>query len=362
MISDDFYSTLAFADGSIEPPQMVANIKEQADDFVVDEIMHVECSGEGEHIWLQISKQQTHSDQIAKSLARIANIHAKDVGISGMKDFRASTRQWFSVWLPGVKDHDLPKWHDIESDLISIDAVQRHSRKLKRGTHIGNQFKIVLRQVSGDMNKLEQKLSLMQQQGVPNYFGEQRFGRGGSNLKQVLTMLESGKKIKQRQKRSMLLSSARSWLFNIVLSERLKQKTWLIPQAGEPLNLSGSRQTFQTDDLIEAQQRVNSLDIHTTAPLWGVNAERMMQEAKDLHEFELASLQSSQVSTVLAQGLEKNRLEYKRRSMRLVPEDITWQVLNADANKPFDIELNFKLGRGEFATSVLRELVKARLD
>jgi len=331
MFDENFYSELAFMDGSFKPPTAVADIKAQATDFQVDELMTVDCSGEGEHIWLQISKQHTHSDQIAKALAKLSGIAAKNIGISGMKDYRASTSQWFSVWLPGVPDQDLPDWSKIASDQIQISQVQRHSRKLKRGTHIGNQFKIVLRNVFADLTLLEERLTLIKQRGV---------------------------RIKQRQKRSMLFSSARSWLFNRVLSERLQAGTWLSPQLGEPLNLSGSRQFFSaeegtTDDI---QQRIEVGDIHTTAPLWGVGAEKIMHQAEDLHLFESNALESLQVFT---QGLQKERLDYGRRAMRLMPENLTWQVVNSDQDKAFDLELSFTLGRGEFATSFLRELVQA---
>ncbi len=357
MFSENFYADLAFMDGGLNPPAAFADIKTKAEDFQVDEIMTVDCSGEGEHIWLQISKQQTHSDQIAKALAKLSGIGAKDIGISGMKDYRASTRQWFSIWLPGVQD--LPDWSLIENDQIQINQIQRHSRKLKRGTHTGNQFKILLRNVAADAKAIEQRIVQIQQQGVPNYFGEQRFGRGGSNLQQAMAMLASGKKIKQRQKRSMLLSSARSWLFNRVLSERLQAGTWLSPQVGEPLNLSGSRQFFSNDgDTAKILHRLHAGDIHTTAPLWGLGAEKIMQQAGDLHLFESTALQSMQVFT---QGLEKERLDYGRRSMRLVPEKLTWQISKCNQGEAFDLQLCFTLGRGEFATSVLRELVQARV-
>ena len=77
MFSENFYADLAFMDGGLNPPAAFADIKTKAEDFQVDEIMTVDCSGEGEHIWLQISKQQTHSDQIAKALAKLSGIGAK---------------------------------------------------------------------------------------------------------------------------------------------------------------------------------------------------------------------------------------------------------------------------------------------
>lgn len=362
LFTEDFYSELRFADGSLNPPQVTATIKDQLSDFEVDEIMNVENSGEGEHIWLQVFKQRTHSDQVAKSLAMLAGIHPKDIGISGMKDFLAHTTQWFSVWLPGVKDEDLPNWHDLDTDSVKVLQVQRHSRKLRRGTHSGNRFKILLRHVEGDRGFLEQRLTSFKAQGVPSYFGEQRFGRGGSNLQQVYTMFQSGRRIKQRQKRSMLLSSARSWIFNCVLSERLKTGIWLTPQAGEPLNLDGSRQTFIAEDLIQAQARIDELDVHTTAPLWGEGVDEIMKQAHDLASLEAVIVNSLDVFKI---GLEKARLDYARRAIRFVPENLDWSFIQHDQQNEFPesshhLELNFTLGRGQFATSLLRELVQAR--
>lgn len=363
LFTEHFYSNLRFADGTLNPPQATAAIKSQPSDFEVDEIMSVESSGEGEHIWLQVSKVKTHSDQVAKSLAMLANIHPKDIGISGMKDFLAHTTQWFSVWLPGVKDEALPNWCDLDTDNVKVLQVQRHSRKLRRGTHSGNRFKILLRHIEGDRDFLEQRLALFKVQGVPSYFGEQRFGRGGSNLQQVEAMFVSGRKIKQRQKRSMLLSSARSWLFNCVLSERLNAGIWLTPQVGEPLNLDGSRQFFIADDLTDAQKRVEELDIHTTAPLWGQGVDEIMKKAHDLSTFEAGVVEQIDV---LKAGLEKAKLDYARRAMRFVPESLDWTFLEHDEHTEFPesryhLELNFTLGRGQFATSLLRELVQARL-
>ena len=341
-------------DGVHKAPNAIANIKTVPEDFKVTELMEVECSGEGEHIWLNIKKVKMHTDQVAKSLAKLAGIHPKDVGISGMKDFLASTSQWFSVWLPGIRDEDLPDWYSLENDSLKILSIQRHSRKLKRGTHTGNFFKILLRNIEGDKQTIEQKLQLFKEVGVPNYFGEQRFGRGGSNLHQALQSMQSGRKIKQRQKRAMVLSSARSWLFNCILSERLKVNTWLEAQAGEPLNLNGSRQIFIAESLEEAHTRIQQLDVHTTAPLWGKGGNKVMDQANDLCAFEEHVLSEFEV---FRNGLEQAGLEYSRRAMRYIPQGLTWRFIESSSN---GLELQFSLGRGQFATSLLRELVQPR--
>jgi len=348
----NFYSELCYLNGTQNGPCHFADIKSVPEDFKVDELMTVDHSGEGEHLWLEVQKTAQHTDQVAKSLAKLTETHIKNIGFSGMKDYRAQTSQWFSVCLPGVKDQDLPDWSALNNDNVEVKQVCRHHRKLKRGTHQGNHFKIRLRNYHGQAHELEKAIAAITHSGVPNYFGEQRFGRGGSNLQQALDMLGSGKKIKQRQKRSMLLSAARSWLFNLVLSERLKQGNWLIPQEGEPLNLSGSKQLFIPNDLQELSQRIENHDVNTTAPLWGINAKKIMEQSTAFAQFE-----SEVIHRVpkFAEGLLDEKLEYARRSIRCLPQQLQWKFLNDEKT---DIQLSFYLAKGQFATSVLREIVQ----
>jgi len=266
--------------------------------------MEINFTDEGEHIWLHIKKRKMHTDQVAKNLAHLAGIANKDIGVSGMKDFQAETTQWFSVWLPGVVDADLPNWKELESVGCAEGC---------------------------------------------EYYGEQRFGRFGSNLTQASDMFASGKRIKQRQKRSMLLSSARSWLFNCVLSERLRLQNWLKAQPYEPLCLEGSRQFFVADDVEQEQNRINTGDIHTSAPLYGRGGAKIMEHALELNTFENESMQEY---ATLKLGLEKAGLEYTRRPLRFLPKELVWKQVDAG------IELSFILGRGQYATSLIRELIQ----
>lgn len=350
MIDTDFYSRLCFAEGSTFAPSEAAQIKTHNQDFIVEELMDVEFSGEGEHIWLNISKSGLHTDQIVKKIAQLSGVAYRDIGFSGMKDFRANTSQWFSVWLPGVVDDKLPDWSLLESEKSQVNQIIRHSRKLKRGTHFGNAFRVFLRDFSGSMDSFNENIHRIQSIGVPNYFGQQRFGRAGSNLLQAEQWLKTGQRIKQRQKRSMLLSSARSWLFNCVLSERLKTKTWLIPFDKEPLCLSGSKQFFVSDDGVENKARIHSGDIHTSSPLWGNGQEKVLAKDSEIGQFEMNIINDH---PQFRDGLLTQDLQYTRRANRFMPQNLTRKTLEDG------IELSFTLGKGQFATSLLRELVQA---
>lgn len=356
----DFFASLCFADGTLTPPKLSAVVKRQPKDFWVKEVMDFECTGEGEHIWLEIEKTQRHTTDVAKQLAKYAGLAIKNVGYSGMKDHQAITSQWFSLWMPGVTDQDLPDWLAMDEGDASIRVlnVARHNKKLRRGTHKHNNFKIRLCDVCAEKPELnvidifEGCIENLMQKGVPNYFGEQRFGYGGGNLNKALDWFKKGYRIKQPNKRSILLSSARAWLFNVVLSERLAKQTWLQAYLKEPLNLSGSNSLFVCEDSQAAQARLDNLDINTTGPMWGktrdaLDAKLEVEELGELNEFESSIL--ANYPEFLA-GLERAGLSYERRSLRCMPSNVEWAFDNND------IHLSFSLPRGQYATMVLREL------
>jgi len=343
---------LSFAYGR---PDVTAQIKAVPEDFKVTEIMQVAPLGEGEHYWLDISKVGLNTDAVAKALARFANVAYRDVGYSGLKDFFAETRQWFSVWLP---KGDEPDWSAFLMDNTQIHTVQKHTRKLKRGTHQGNRFEIALRNLDGDVAGLAQRIEQVKQRGVPNYFGAQRFGRQADNMNQANAMLLQGKRIKNRSTRSILLSAARSWLFNAVVSERVKEASWQHFYDYEPANLSGTNSIFITDGDAHDDERLKANDIHPTAPMWGEGGVQMMERSKELGKWELNILADYQD---LCKGIENARVRYQRRALRATVPDLSWtfKECSEDSVNKQDLYLNFTLPRGQFGTSVLRELVAA---
>lgn len=311
------------------PPLFAATIRTTPEHFDVTEELGVEFSGEGEHDLLYVKKKGANTEWVARQLAAVAGVSARDVGYSGLKDRHAVTRQWFSV--PRWKH---PDWQTANIDGVEIVNVERHSRKLHRGTHKANVFRIVLRGVLGDLKILESRLQHLDKNGVPNYFGSQRFGRGGSNLT-LANRWSSGDRL-PRHKRSLAISTARSYLFNQMLSARVSENTWNQMLPGDIANLDGTRSVFTVDVVDEdLRARCRELDIHPTALLWGDGASDSAVPAG--HEHWLAAL-------------SKARVKPLQRSLRLVVRDLAWET-GSDA-----LTLTFKLGRGAFATSVLREI------
>lgn len=328
-------------------PHAVASLRASPEDFRVDEQLGFEPDGEGEHALLHIRKRNRNTVDVARLLARHAGVRERDVSFGGQKDRNAVTTQWFSVWLPG---RESPDWSPMESDDIQVLVSSRHRRKLQRGTLQGNAFEIVLRDVQGDTKELEHRLHTIVQRGVPNYFGEQRFGRNGGNLAGATDMF-NGRRVKDRELRGMFLSAARSFLFNEVLAVRVQDGSWQHVLPGEAVVLAGKHSFFICDEPdAEIEQRCLTGDIHPSGPLWGKGELPTRGEARALEEWAVAG------QSVLSEGLVKADLRQERRALRLPVADLHWEWLAAEAA----LRLCFSLPSGAYATAVLRELVNAR--
>lgn len=322
---------------------IVGYIRSLPEDFIVDEELSFSPTGEGEHVFLQIRKTGKNTEDIARILARHAGVTRKSVSYAGLKDRNAVTSQFFSVHLPGQQD---PDWQQLVDSSFELISVNRHQKKLRRGAINRNSFRIRIRGFSGDSGIAEQRLQQITQQGVPNYFTAQRFGHNANNLLYADQMLKKGKRVNDRFKRNIYYSAARSWLFNLVVAERIRQRTWDKAITGDSMMLSGSRSCFTVEAVDEeTTRRVNEFDINPTAPLCGRGEPMVSAEAA---EIEVAALDDWQG---WIKGLEKARMDAARRAMRVGVPDLTWQW---DADD--QLVLAFSLPPGSYATAVLREL------
>ena len=319
--------------------------KSHPEDFIVDELLPFEPEGEGEHLYLLLEKKGENTDWVAGLLAQHAGVKRQSVSYAGRKDRHGVTRQWFCISLPGMAD---PQWSGLESDSIRILRAVRHRKKLKTGTLKANDFCITLRAVQGDVARVDARLEQIAQAGVPNYFGEQRFGHQGRNIVKAADML-AGKFRVQRNKRSVYLSAARSWLFNRVLSEKVGQGLWSQAIAGDALGFQGSNSLIFAEPDAALLARLENGELSPTSPLWGRGAAKVT--AQMLH------LEQSVVDRYgeLCAGLERAGLQQERRINRLIPERLSWFWQDDPQGKI--LELRFRLPKGCFATSVLRELL-----
>lgn len=299
-------------------PDVTAEFRTEPEDFQVYEHLGFEPCGEGEHVYLHVSKRGENTAWVAQKIADLAQVSLMDVGYCGRKDRHAVTTQWFSIYLPKLENN--PDWLTLNSDSVQVLQVGRHQSKLRRGDHESNHFIIRLRNVE-TLNKIvfEQKIQSVFDNGVPNYFGEQRFGRNANNLPEAHAVLVEGRRMRDKQKRGLYLSAARSYLFNQFLAARVLAETWQELLPGEP-------------------------EQYPSAPLWGRGRSAATTEAAELENSIMANWAG------WCDGLEHAGLQQERRALMLKPEHASWRWADDD------IELQFALGSGEFATTILREL------
>lgn len=361
----------------VSPPIKQAVFKQKTEDFIVNESLDLEFTDAGEHLWLHMQKSGMNTAFLAKLLSEWADIPLRDVGYSGLKDRHALTTQWFSLRIPRKI---LPATIFAPTNLSDHESVQLlaqhwHNKKLNRGTHNANRFVITLREIQfvddqmlADSKALvEQHLQHISQSGVPNYFGSQRFGFGGNNIKAALNLFAralpnktsnheySKKKNKRkgasREQNSMELSAARSSIFNEILAARVRNGSWDKGLNGEVFNLNGSSSIFASEQMDETlHARLASGDIHSTGVLWGTGNDKVSGLAADL---ENEVVQGNELLSQLAIGLEQRDIKAQRRALRLPVEELSW-----DWRDEQTLVLSFTLTTGSFATSVLASLIQ----
>jgi tRNA pseudouridine13 synthase len=332
-------------DRALAPPRAFGaplgrgRLRVEPEDFLVEEDLGFAPSGAGPHVLLKVRKRNANTEWVARELARAAGCRPHDVGYAGLKDRHAVTTQWFTVPLPrGRALSDLAAIRGGEFEVLEAHA---HGKKLPRGALAGNRFAIRIRDLHDD-TQLAERLNAIARNGVPNYFGPQRFGRDGGNLRKITREPDA---IHPRE-RSYVLSAARSLIFNAVLAERVIEGTWSKLESGDVANVDGRGSVFPVEAVDETlRERIERLDIHPTGPLWGGDEPMTAGRICALEERIAAELEEP-CALVIAAGMRQ-----ERRSLRLAVRELDWSREGAD------VVVRFWLTKGSFATTVLRELI-----
>ncbi len=298
-----------------------AGFRSVPEDFVVNEDLGFDLTGTGQHVCLHIEKHEQNTVWVARQLAEQTGIKLMDVGYCGLKDRHAVTRQWFSITTGANKVLD-PAGLAIEG--VKVLECIKHDRKLRPGMHQGNQFVIRLRNVTGDIATLTDRFNDVCQQGVPNYFGEQRFGRAGGNLAMAVELQGKHPSVWRQRQYQFALSAIRSWLFNSVLATRVQNGSWRDCIEGDPEDVS-------------------------TGPLWGRGR---LSSSAQLQEKELEVLAAF---PEWCDVLEHIGVKQERRALMLLPEN------GRQRWEDRDWILEFALPPGTYATSVIRELLRTSI-
>ncbi len=319
------YTTLPHWPSAYPASGASATLKLLNEDFTVTELPLQLPSGAGEHIWLDVEKNGANTAFVAQQLAEAAGVQEWDVGYAGLKDRYAITRQWFSIYFPKGETPDLTQLQHPEFKVLS---QSRHVKKLRPGDLQGNRFRIVLRDVAGERDLIEANLKAVASQGVPNYFGAQRFGHDGGNVEQGRAMLAREIRVRNPKKKGIYLSAVRSFVFNEVLALRIQQGLWGKTLPGDVMDETGQ----------------------PTGPLWGRGRVVTTDEAQALENG------VAERNAILCDGMEHAGLDQARRALVARPADMSWEWQQADQQAD-QLVLTFSLPAGTYATAVLSEIM-----
>ena len=319
-------------------------IKATPEDFIVEEVPAYEPSGEGDHLYLWVEKRGRDTAEVARLLARAGGVPEREVGYAGMKDRQGITRQWFS--LPAIAE---PKLADFAAENVQVLERKRHRNKLRTGHLRGNRFRIRVRDVK-DAGAALAAFERLQSSGVPNYFGEQRFGREDDNAALGRKLLR-GERLERAPtpfQRRLYLSAWQSLLFNRALAQRIEEGTLGRALPGDVLRKADTGGLFVCEDPVVDQPRVDRFEVSPAGPLLGP---KMPKAAGAVAERE-AALLADEGLTIDDLRRGRGETEGGRRPYRVPLEGAT---VIPEGN---DLQIELILPRGTYATVVLRELLK----
>ncbi len=337
-------------DLSLSPPLLTADlpglggrIKSVPEDFQVEEIPAYEPSGTGDFLFLWIEKRDLGAEYFLQQVARRLGIPVVEVGAAGLKDRRAVTRQWVSV-PAGVEE----RLENLQSEGLRVLRVSRHGNKLRPGHLHGNRFQVLLREVQSAAG-LDAILNRLRDQGMPNFYGPQRFGRNAETLHLGLSLLR-GEKIRLSPfRRKLALSAVQSGLFNYYLAQRLKDGLLHRVLGGDVMAKVPFGGLFVAEDPSREQERFDQRQIVPAGPIFGrktypARDEAARREAACLEAFALSS-QSFAGFGKLLQGTRRHNLVFLT--------DLS-AAIQAEG-----IRFTFTLPAGSYATVLLREIMKS---
>ncbi|MEN9578390.1 MAG: hypothetical protein RJA70_1399 [Pseudomonadota bacterium] len=314
------------------------------------EVPLYELSGEGQHLFVRVEKRGFTTQQMLLAVAKAANVRDRDIGFAGMKDKHAITSQWISLLAQNVPE---PSSWQLPQGMAVVE-VTRHGNKLRTGHAKGNRFRIRLVGVDeGAEQKAEALVSAINQHGLLNYFGAQRFGSQLDNLEKAITWLREGDPRRTPRFLVKLYPSViQSEVFNRYLSRRAALGFDHVLQ-GEVLRLNNSASVFVVTDPEQEKARLLARDTHHTGPIWGPKMKFPEGEALALEQ---ACVDELSLDDALLKKLAKFG-PGTRRDLLIWPEALTATVVS-DSGSPPELELQFTLPSGAYATEVIRQFTR----
>ena len=324
-------------------------IKADAEHFIVTEVPLYPASGAGEHIYLTITRKERETRQIVRDLTRVFQLREADIGTAGLKDRQARSTETFSLHLHKLDPDEAAR--RVESELgLQVDAVARHSNKLRTGHLAGNRFEILLTEPGADaMTRAAAKWEFLAGRAIPNYYGEQRFGHEGDNVRRGRDLiLGRSRERPGKWLQRFLMSAYQSELFNRWLAARINDGIFLELLAGDVAQKTDSGGLFVVADLAQEVERFTSGAIDYTGPIFG---KKMSQPTGRAAEREAAILATEGMTP---DRFARARLDGTRRRARLLPAELD---LRLEATESGHLRFFFFLPPGSYATVVLDEFI-----
>ena len=315
-------------------------LRARIDDFVVEEIPSYLPSGAGAHAYAFIEKRGMTTREVVSALAE-SGVSSGSVGFAGQKDKYAVARQWLS--LPAEHRTALESLDGLDG--VSVLKTSRHRNKLGLGHLRGNRFSVRVREPSDDWRSImESVLSHLNQTGVPNYFGPQRFGSFNTNIADGLRLIRGERIRTDRRMQRFYRSALQSHLFNWLLKMRMERGLFDAVLIGDRAQRHDSGGMFVVDDAERESQRARRLEISAALPLFGKKArvsegDAGVLEGRLLSEFGLTYERFRRIPG--ARRISRIRLD----DAALTPVEDGYTV-------------EFTLPKGAYATSVMREFMK----
>ena len=331
-------------------------------DFQVEEIPLYLPSGQGDHLYLWIEKTDIAAESLRRHVSRALGVSNRDIGMAGLKDRRAVTRQWLSV--PRSAEDRIAR---VDTDRIRVLETKPHRNKLRTGHLAGNRFVLRLRDVVPDARvRAEAKIAALQASGVPNFFGSQRMGHGGSTLAAGWALTQGAQHMTRvqtpdgtthvlhlgdRSLRRLAASALQGEVFNRTVAERLARGVFNRVLAGDVCQKPDTGGTFTTDDQAREQARLERREVVITAPMWGPKMVRPTAAAAELEREVLAAMGLTEAHFAVLGALA----EGTRRPVAIHPTEVTVQE-ETDENGALSLVLSFVLPAGSFATVFVHEM------